>query len=586
MSDRLRPFVLFLLIAAALHGNAAQAQSTAVTYQGELKTAQGLASGDFEFSFRVLDTPSGAGNVLLSYAPGAPVPVVGGRFTTVIEGLAGVMNGAPRYLEVSVRQPGAVAFTVLEPRQALTSAPGALVALTVANGSVGALQINDGQVQRRLTADCPAGQFLRGITSLGLPVCAADASGPANAFVQGGNAFGAPAVLGSSDNQPLELRVNGARVARFSGHQLTNVLLGDPGNTIGPNATSATIGGGGWATLFGAGSGDNAAYDNGGTVAGGIGNTVGTDDGPNNSHQYGSIGGGFFNTASGAVSVIAGGQTNTASGEGAAVPGGFSNSATGAHSFAAGRNAQALHNNSFVWSGQTAAFASTGAGQFIARAPGGIGFNANTIPASTDVVLGSRGNSSTDVWVKSGTGNTGFNFAVFGTDNSNAAMYIARYDGGSTYYDYMLFNAGGHIDMFRNVAIHGTASTPANAWTTWSDARLKREVRPLRGVLDRLLNLQGVSYEYRDDVDFGNYSAGRKTGFIAQEVERVFPEWVGNDAKGYRQLTIQGFEALTVEALRELKLSSDARIESLERDNAELRARLQRLEQRILRDRY
>lgn len=575
------------LLLALLASAQASAQTAAISYQGELRRGGATApDGDYEFRFAFHASDSG-GSPLHVFVPVAAVPVEDGRFTTAIETPPGLFDGTPRYLQIDVRAVGEANYTPLVPRQALTSVPGAKVAdlaLGVANGAVGASQINDGQVQRRLTSDCPVGQALRGITSLGLPVCQNDASGPANAWVNGGNAFGAPGVLGTTDNQPLELQVRGVRVARFSGNQLTNVLLGDPGNTIGPNATSATVGGGGWASLFGANDGDNAVYDNGGTVAGGIGNTSGTEDG-NMLHQYASIGGGFYNTASGGMATIAGGQANTASGEGAAIPGGYANSASGTHSFAAGRGAQAVHNNSFVWSGQSASFPSTGAGQFIARAPGGVGLNANTIPASIDAVIGSRSNSSTDVWFKSGFGSTGFNFAVFGSDNSNAAMYIARYDGGTTYYDYMLFNAAGHIDMFRNVAIHGTASTPANAWTTWSDARLKRDVEPLQGALDRLLKLQGVSYEYRDDVDFGNYSAGRKTGFIAQDVERVFPEWVGSDAQGYRQVTVQGFEALAVEALRDLKTESDARIETLERENDELRTRLQRLEQVLLRDR-
>lgn len=576
-----------LLFSALLIGATARAQTAAITYQGELKRDGVTApDGDYEFRFAFHATDSG-GSPLHVFVPAAPVPVEGGRFTTALETPPWLFDGNPRYLQIEVRAEGEAEFTALSPRQALTSAPGAKVAnlaLGVANAVVGAAQIDPVQVQRRLTADCPVGQALRGITSLGLPVCQADATGPANAWVNGGNAFGAPGVLGTTDNQPLELRVRGARVARFSGETLTNVLLGDPGNTIGPGVTSATVGGGGWATLFGAGDGDNSVFDTGGTVSGGIGNRAGTEDG-SMGHPYATVGGGFYNTASGFISTIAGGQSNTASGDSAAIPGGYLNRANGAHSFAAGRSAQALHANTFVWSGQSGGFASTGPAQFLARAPGGVGINANTIPDAIDLVIGSRSNSGTDMWIKSGLGNTGFNFAVFGNNNSNAAMYIARYDGVSTYYDYMLFNAAGHIDMFRNVAIHGTASTPANAWTTWSDERLKRDIEPLQGALDRLLKLQGVTYEYRDDIAFGNYSPGRKTGFIAQQVERVFPEWVGSDDNGYRQVTAQGFEALAVEALRELKAESDARIGMLERENDELRARLQRLEQVLLRDR-
>ena len=50
----------------------------------------------------------------------------------------------------------------------------------------------------------------------------------------------------------------------------------------------------------------------------------------------------------------------------------------------------------------------------------------------------------------------------------------------------------------------------------------------------------------------GNLS-GPQTGLIAQDVEKAFPEWVSTGSDGYKELTIRGFEALTIEALREIK---------------------------------
>jgi hypothetical protein len=61
---------------------------------------------------------------------------------------------------------------------------------------------------------------------------------------------------------------------------------------------------------------------------------------------------------------------------------------------------------------------------------------------------------------------------------------------------------------------------------------------------------------------------------IAQEVEKVFPSWVDTGTDGYKRLTFRGFEAVAVEAVRELDTNSKvamARIADLERQNAELR---------------
>jgi hypothetical protein len=109
-----------------------------------------------------------------------------------------------------------------------------------------------------------------------------------------------------------------------------------------------------------------------------------------------------------------------------------------------------------------------------------------------------------------------------------------------------------------------------------SDERLKRNVVPLRGALARVLQLRGVTFEWNE---LGQEEAQQENGeepqigFIAQEVEAVFPQWVRSSSsvrsssvrtgssngsedsagEGYKHLAIRGFEALAVEALRELQ---------------------------------
>lgn len=86
--------------------------------------------------------------------------------------------------------------------------------------------------------------------------------------------------------------------------------------------------------------------------------------------------------------------------------------------------------------------------------------------------------------------------------------------------------------------------------------------------LGTLLELRGVTFDYKDPEAIHEL-AGERTGFIAQEVETVLPDWV-EDADGYKTLTIRGFEALAVEALRELRAEVERlrgvaeRVEALE----------------------
>jgi Chaperone of endosialidase len=119
--------------------------------------------------------------------------------------------------------------------------------------------------------------------------------------------------------------------------------------------------------------------------------------------------------------------------------------------------------------------------------------------------------------------------------------------------------------MYVNVASGNLTLTSSNAfkagqggpWGGLSDQRLKQNIRPLDSALDKLLSLRGVLYEWKKPEQHGNLT-GVQMGMIAQDVEKVFPEWIDTNREGYKTLTIRGFEALTIEALRELKAENQA----------------------------
>jgi hypothetical protein len=162
-----------------------------------------------------------------------------------------------------------------------------------------------------------------------------------NAFLQGLNAFGTTAVLGTSDNQPFLLGINGMQamfvvpaIDSFWGFN-PNVINGPYVNSVAGGVAGATIAGGG---------GCNPGT--GGTCSSGGANQV--------TGTFGTVSGGASNTAGGgAYATVAGGLTNTASNYASIVAGGEYNTASGAASFAAGYLAHASHDQSFVWSGWT-----------------------------------------------------------------------------------------------------------------------------------------------------------------------------------------------------------------------------------------
>jgi len=86
--------------------------------------------------------------------------------------------------------------------------------------------------------------------------------------------------------------------------------------------------------------------------------------------------------------------------------------------------------------------------------------------------------------------------------------------------------------------VNGSAGKPGGgSWSVASDARLKRNVQDLEGALATLLALRGVTYEYADPGTIGELP-GERIGMIAQEVERVVPDWVETGADGYKRLSI------------------------------------------------
>ncbi len=139
-------------------------------------------------------------------------------------------------------------------------------------------------------------------------------------------------------------------------------------------------------------------------------------------------------------------------------------------------------------------------------------------------------------------------------------------------------DAGGFL-----FAVNGTAAKPGGgSWSVFSDTRLKSNIEPMRGTLDRLLSLRGYTFEYRPEAVEQRFALpGTQIGLLAQEVEMVFPDWVSQDAAGYKYVTERATTALMVEALRELRDEKDAQIRNLRNENAALAARLDRLEETL-----
>lgn len=418
----LRRAALLLLtcFGATVH---AQAVGTAFTYQGELREAGVPANADYDFRFRLFDAASGGSQVGPTVDANS-VEVSNGLFAVPLDFGAGQFAGDAQWLEISVRVGAAGSYETLSPRTAVTPAPyalGAVAALansvsstSVIDGSIAGADIDSAQVQRRVSASCAAGQFLRAVNQDGSVTCAADGAGTgtvtsvasgtgltggpitgsgtlsvapggigavqindtqvqrrvsgscgAGQYIQSvaqdgtvtcgndsagwsltGNAGTDPATnfIGTTGNQALSLRSNNQRVAQFStitlggpaGGFTANVLQGSPENIVATGVRGATISGGGNRTgdseIGLSEENPNRVNDHYGAVGGGYANQAGDGAGTTSDRAFATVAGGKDNIASGLGSIIGGGSGNRASEYHATIAGGISNAGSGFNS--------------------------------------------------------------------------------------------------------------------------------------------------------------------------------------------------------------------------------------------------------------
>ena len=456
---------------------------TAFTYQGQLKSDGVPHTGTCDLRFDLWDALTGG--TQLGTQTVTNVSVAEGYFTVQLDYGTGAFVGEARWLAVSVRCPaGAGEYTPLTPRQPLTSSPYALYAsrapwsgltgvpagfadgvdndttysagtgLTLSGTTFSA---DTAYLQRRVSGTCTTGNAIRLINADGTVTCQPV---DANAWLLAGNAGTTPGTnfLGTTDDQPLEFKVNGTRALRLqpvvneSGDPSPNLVGGSPANWVTDGVYGATIGGGG--ALLTA----NSVTDIGGTVSGGALNRAGDNASGVNNATYATVGGGRINTASGPWATVGGGYGNTASHVDATVGGGVSNSASADYATVGG----GLQN---VASGVYATVGGGAGNSASAQSATVGGGHFNTASGVAATVGGGNSNAASGAFatVGGGAGNVDSGwYATVGGGNSNAASGDSATVGGgsgNTASDYGATVGGGYTNI-----VSGTYATVPGGW--------------------------------------------------------------------------------------------------------------------------
>jgi hypothetical protein len=557
------------------------------------------------------------------------VPVTSGLFSVALgdtrlpgmSSLDGSLFTQPNLLLRIWFNDGVQGFAPLDPPQPLTAAPYAGVSLNASNllGVVSATQLSGvigsgnlaGAYSNPLNFNNPGNQYAgsgSGLTSLNASMLSSGTvpearlpQGLARAdqvWLLSGNSGTAPGAqyLGTSDKQPLEIKVGGVRVWRAEDNGdssdinnlpdgAPNIIAGSASNVVSRDVVGATIAGGG-ATNYNGNAIPNTVRASWSTISGGVSNTI------DYSASKSVIGGGNANeiarNASG--SVIAGGEGQSIN-EGAdhsVIAGGSENSigTSAGHAAIVGGYTNYIGNSSptaFLGGGSYNVVSSNSSSVVI-----GGGSQNRVGQSSSDAVISGGdqnvvGDNANHAMIPGGFGNYATNYAfaagrrakawhsgsfVWG-DSNNAEV-------GSTNRNSVTMRASGGYRLFTSTGGAGAyLAAGGGSWTSMSDRNAKEDFQPAdtRAILDKVAELPLTTWRYKTQP-----SEVRHIGPTAQDFHAAFG--VGESDTGITGVDADGVALAAIQALNSALKQKEVRIQTLERDLDEMKALVRSLAQR------
>lgn len=181
------------------------------------------------------------------------------------------------------------------------------------------------------------------------------------------------------------------------------------------------------------------------------------------------------------------------------------------------------------------------------------------------------GNNSWIWWIKlrsgNGRGTFGHMFNYASSDGgrwagSNISQSIVFSNANDARLDNSMFFNTNHGNLWIgasapwNIRLNVNGNARAASWLTSSDFRLKKDIANLNNS-EKLLELQAVTYNWKDE---SLNSDTKKIGFIAQNVEKYFPEVVSVDDNGFKSVAYSELIPVLVDVIQ----SQELRIKQLE----------------------
>ena len=169
---------------------------------------------------------------------------------------------------------------------------------------------------------------------------------------------------------------------------------------------------------------------------------------------------------------------------------------------------------------------------------------------SGDITMASKpvlGESSGTLIVGDASGNDQITTVDIKAYGGNGRLVI----GDAEIFMYGNQNSNAEFKFTSNGILHCDNDVIAFSSTISSDRKLKENIQPIEGGLNKILKLKGVSFDWKDEKRDKN-----QLGFIAQEVEEVLPELVkevetlGTEDEIHKVVNYDGVIPVLVEAIK------------------------------------
>ena len=172
---------------------------------------------------------------------------------------------------------------------------------------------------------------------------------------------------------------------------------------------------------------------------------------------------------------------------------------------------------------------------------------------------------------RAGYNEAGSNKLYIENSNATSPLIYGEFDN-----DRVVIN-GNDTDNSNNRTLFVNGSIGAtSAFNNDSDRRLKTDIQTIPNALNKILEMRGVTYQWKDGRETGN-----RMGFIAQEVEPILPQVVDNKNDHYT-MQYAPITAVLVEAVKEQQTQmkeQQTQIETLQSENTVLKGQAKKINQ-------